>query len=43
VPGLRLKRQEDRHPLPRRREFQDEATILPHTVIAEEGRYIPLS
>lgn len=42
VPGLRLKRQEDGHPLPRRRELQHDAAILPHSVIAEEGGHVAL-
>ena len=41
VPGLRLKRQEDGHPLLCGQELQHEAAILPHAVITEEGGTLP--
>src|SRR5262245_18377743 len=42
VPRLRLKRQENGHPLLRGQKLQHEATILPNAVIAEEGRHVAL-
>src|SRR5262249_60034468 len=42
VPGLRLKRQEDGHPLLRGQKLQHEAAILPHAVIAEKGGHVAL-
>ena len=42
VPGLGLKRQEDGHPLPRGRELQHEAAILPRRHRREKGAYVTL-
>ena len=42
VAGLILESQEDGHPLPRGRELQHEAAILPHAVIAEERGHVAL-
>src|SRR5262245_26350074 len=42
VPGLRLKRQKDGHPLLGGQKLQNEAAILPHAVIAEKGGHVAL-
>ena len=42
VPGLRLKRQEDGHPLLSRGKVQNETAILPHAIIAEKRSHVAL-